>query len=183
MFWASHRAGLCHKNVIVVGKSITDSHMNENTMCMPHAHNIQHACSTQYACCMWILARKHVCCMHVFQTTALHVRNMHVTWNKFCTCDSLSQPCAVCNNQETRLLIACFLYTSLLQPCHMLVQPFHFCMGSCLCIVCCYIICEFSHVQYHTIKFLYGCPGQQLQSNNYHEYHTLLDSSSTYREY
>ena len=31
-----------------------------------------------------------------------------------------------CNNLETRLLIACFLLTSLLQPCHM--QPCHFCI-------------------------------------------------------
>ena len=126
---------------------------NSYTTCMQHARNIQNACSTQCACCMSILARKHVACLLPKMQHACHMQlpgnNNNSKKKRFCSslsqtcvgsCDSLSQPCTKipvcdkvlpdCHNLETRLLIACFLYTSLLQPCHMLVQPCHFCMGT-----------------------------------------------------
>ena len=100
---------------------------------------VQHACfSNQHTPCT-----KHACHMQVPGNN-----NNSNKKNRFCSslsqtcvgsCVSLSQPCAKipvchqvlpdCHNLETWLLIACFLYTSLLKPCNMLVQPCHFCMG------------------------------------------------------
>ena len=113
-----------------------------------------------YICCMHVA--KNATCMlfkpaHTMYKTCCHMQvpgnnNNSIKNNRFCSsisqtcvgsCDSLSQPCAKipvchqvlpdCHNLETRLLMACFLYTSLLQPCHMLVQPCHFCMGYIVC--------------------------------------------------
>ena len=51
-------------------------------------------------------------------------------------CHNLVQKCQLvchqvlqdCHNLETKLLIPCFLYTTVSEPCHMLIQPCHFCV-------------------------------------------------------
>ena len=117
---------------------------NSYTTCMQHARNIQqHVAHSVHVACRYCPGNMLPKMQH-----ACHNNNSKKNKNRFCSslsqtcvgsCDSLSQPCTKipvcdkvlpdCHNLETRLLIACFLYTSLLQPCHMLVQPCHFCMG------------------------------------------------------
>ena len=108
------------------------------------AHSVHVACrywpgNMLHACCQ--KCNMHVTCSYLVTTTTAKKNWFCSSLSQTCvgSCDSLSQPCTKipvcdkvlpdCHNLETRLLIACFLYTSLLQPCHMLVQPCHFCMG------------------------------------------------------
>ena len=101
---------------------------NSYTMCMPHARNIQHACSTQCACCMSIYwPGKHVCCqkcnMHVFQTSTHHVTckylvttttaccifgNLHATYT--CFLASIDMQHAHCVLHACCILRACGMH-------------------------------------------------------------------------